>query len=182
VLRRELTGAMRRIRIDHAATQTQLTVETGIGFVDLVGYTELMQGLDEAETIELVRQIESVGYDEVARLGGSVVKMVGDGLLFRAPTPDQTVEIAVTLVGKAGRGNVPKARAGVTWGPVVRLHGDLFGPTVNLASRLMAEAETGTVYTAGAMAQMVPVIAAGDRDVKGIGVVPTYRVVIPERA
>jgi adenylate cyclase len=182
VLRRELTGAVRRIRLDHAATQTQLTIETGIGFVDLVGYTELMLTLDEAETVELVRRIESVGYDEVARLGGSVVKMVGDGLLFRAPTPEQTVEIAVALVGKAGKNGVPEARAGVTWGPVVRLHGDLFGPNVNLASRLMAEAETGTVYTAGAMAELVPVVAAGDRIIKGLGATPVYRVVIPARA
>jgi adenylate cyclase len=182
VLRRELTGAMRRIRLDHASTQTQLTVDTGIGFVDLVGYTELMLGLDEAETVELVRRIESVGHDEVARLGGSVVKMVGDGLLFRAPTPEQTVEIALQLVRRAGAGMVPPARAGVTWGPVVRLHGDLFGPTVNLASRLMAEAETGTVYTGGSMADLVPVVAAGERALKGIGTIATYRVVDPSRA
>jgi adenylate cyclase len=177
VLRRELTGAVRRIRLDHATTQTQLTVDTGIGFVDLVGYTELMLELDEAQTVELVRRIESVGHDEVARLGGSVVKMVGDGLLFRAPTPEQTVEIAMELVRQAGTGMVPPARAGVTWGPVVRLHGDLFGPTVNLASRLMAEAETGTVFTGGAMADLVPVVPAGERALKGIGTIATYRVV-----
>jgi adenylate cyclase len=182
VLRRELTGAMRRIRLDHASTQTQITAEMGIGFVDLVGYTELMLGLDEAETVELVRRIESVGHDEVARLGGSVVKMVGDGLLFRAPTPEQTVEIALELVRRAGYGMVPPARAGVTWGPVVRLHGDLFGPTVNLASRLMAEAETGMVYTGGAMADLVPVAAVGDRELKGIGKIATYRVVDPSRS
>jgi adenylate cyclase len=182
VLRRELMGAMRRLRVDHATTQTQLTVDMGIGFVDLVGYTELMLELNEAETVELVRSIESVGHDEVARLGGSVVKMVGDGLLFRAPTPEQTVAIAMELVSRAGVNGVPPARAGVTWGPVVRLHGDLFGPTVNLASRLMAEAETSTVFTAGPMADLVPVVAAGDRVLKGIGTIATYRVVHPGRA
>lgn len=181
VLRRELTHALRRLRLDRGSP-SDITVVTGIGFVDLVGYTELMQGLDEAETVELIRRIEAVGHDEVARLGGSLVKMVGDGLLYRAPTPELTAEIALTLVARGGKGIVPEARAGVAWGPVVHLHGDVFGHTVNLSSRIMSVADSGTVVTAGEMAGLVPVLPPQGHHLKGIGDVAVFTLAAPERS
>ncbi len=40
---------------------------------------------------------------------------------------------------------MPKLRVGVAFGDVVVRHGDFYGPTVNLAARLVAAADPGTV-------------------------------------
>src|SRR5207249_2429006 len=55
-------------------------------------------------------------------------------------------DIAIALVDAHAReAAVPDVRVGLASGPVLSWEGDLFGPTVNLASRLVNLARPGTV-------------------------------------
>ena len=65
------------------------------------------------------------------------------------------------------------ARAGVVIGPTVQRDGDVFGPFVHLAARLVGEAEVGTALVSTAVADAVrnragfAVTPTGERSLKG---------------
>ena len=170
VLRHELSGAMRRER--NRRTHSPGTHELAVGFIDLVGATATMEELSTHDTMQLIRRYEAVAYDEIARHGGRVVKMLGDGTVYTTTHVSDALDIAISLLGKAGNGGVPPARAGVAWGPVIRAHGDVYGPTVNRASRLCDAATTSTVFLDEAAANELAserVERVGSISLKGIG-------------
>lgn len=176
VLRHELSGAIRRER--NRRTKSPGTHELAVGFVDLVGSTQTMEELDDHQLAKLVRAYEAAAYDEIARHGGRVVKMLGDGVIFTTDQVDTALDIALSLVTKAGRGGIPLARGGLAWGTVIRAHGDVYGPTVNRAARLCDAATTSSVLLDAAAALAVDpdrVDRVGTISLKGIGSVEAYR-------
>ena len=182
VLRHELAGALRRERTSRLTNDAPGSgaLELAVGFVDLVGMTATMEFLDSEGIASLVARYEAAAYDEVARHGGRVVKMLGDGVMFTATTADAGATIAVALVGLAGRGGVPPAWAGIAWGPVIRSRGDVYGPTVNRASRLCDAAPVGEVLASSEAADRVRAMAHspdGQRRLKGIGTIPVFLLV-----
>ncbi|HYJ76367.1 MAG TPA: adenylate/guanylate cyclase domain-containing protein [Kineosporiaceae bacterium] len=126
------------------AAATPLTV----GFADLVSYTRLSQRLEQHELGVLVQRFEGLAADVVTAGGGRVVKTVGDEVLFTADDPVSGAVIALSLSEQMAVDDVvPDVRVGLAHGEVLRSLGDVFGPTVNLASRLTALAQPGTVVT-----------------------------------
>lgn len=117
-----------------------------VGFADLVGFTALAQQVTDAELAAVVDQFERLAYDVVVAGGGRVVKMIGDEVMFLVEDPTMAAEIALGLADAsrdaAGLGDV---RVGLALGPVVEREGDVYGTTVNLASRATSIAYPGTV-------------------------------------
>ena len=183
VLRHELAGALRRertSRLAHADLPASAATEIAVGFVDLVGMTEMMEFLDTEGIAALVARYEAAAYDEIVRHGGRVVKMLGDGAMFTAPTADDAARICMAIVAMSGRNGVPPARAGMAWGPVIRARGDIYGPTVNRASRLCDVAPVGGVLLSSEAAERVVALgyaSVGERRLKGIGVIPMFALV-----
>jgi adenylate cyclase len=71
--------------------------------------------------------------------------MLGDEVLFVADSPADGAEIALTLVaGPPAEEEMPRLRAGLAWGRVLSRFGDVYGPVVNIASRLTSAARPGT--------------------------------------
>ena len=68
-------------------------------------------------------------------------------MLFAVADPAAAVSIALALTARGEDPDdlFPSVRAGVAHGPVVRRLGDVFGSTVNAASRLTSAARPGTV-------------------------------------
>ncbi len=119
-----------------------------VGFADLVSYTRLSQRLEQRELGQLVQRFEGLASDVVTAGGGRVVKTVGDEVLFTADDPGAGAVIALSLSELMAVDRlVPDVRVGIAHGPVLRSLGDVYGPTVNLASRLTALAQPGTVVT-----------------------------------
>lgn len=177
VLRHELSAAVRRER--HRRTDTPGELMLAVGFIDLVGATARMEELSPAETADLVRRYEAAAFDEIARHGGTVVKMLGDGAVFTTVSVDAAVRIARSLVRKSGHHDMPPARAGVSFGPVIRSQGDVYGPTVNRASRLCDLAPACEVLLDLPAAEQLPAdwgTPAGTLILKGIG--PTEAVTL----
>ena len=179
MLRVQLAAAMRRERLNRSATSTSGSDLTqAVGFVDLVGMTAIMERIRPDEVEELVRIYESSAARQTAQGGGRVVKMLGDGVVYVAPTADIAIDIAQQLLSRAGRGRIPPARAGVAWGAVTRANGDIYGPTVNRASRLCDRAEPGHVLFDRGVAEHLTSHVAEPGDIiwlKGIGHTPTHR-------
>jgi adenylate cyclase len=152
VWRRHLMAAMFRI----AAISSTDAAQDGalsVGFADLVGFTAISQQLDEKELASMVDRFEVLAYEHIARRGGRVVKMIGDEVMFSVDTPTVAAEIALALVeAYSGDAALPEVRVGLAHGPALSFEGDLFGSTVNLASRLVNIARPGTVLVSDELA------------------------------
>ena len=139
-------AARRRMVRDAMASDGQPAV--CVGFADLVGFTALSQQLDDSELAAVVDRFEGTAYDIVGGRGGRVVKMIGDEVMFEAPDPATGVEIALDLADAFHvDDSVSDVRVGVAYGPALAREGDLYGPTVNLAARMVGIAYAGAVVT-----------------------------------
>jgi adenylate cyclase len=144
VWRRHLLAALLRRSAMSEADRVQ-----AVGFVDLVGFTALSQALDANELAAMVDRFEAIAYAQIPERGGRVVKTIGDAVMFAADGAAVSSQIALGLVeALAGDTGLPDGRAGLARGPVLFWEGDLFGPTVNLASRLVNLARPRTVLVA----------------------------------
>ena len=116
-------------------------------FVDIVGYTTQSRSLDGPELVEWVDRFEQDTTTLVVDRAGQVIKTIGDEVLFTVSDPVAAVEIALALTARGDDPDdpFPAVRAGIAHGAVVRRLGDVFGSTVNAASRLTSAARPGCV-------------------------------------
>lgn len=120
--------------------------QIAIGFADLEGFTALSQQVPEDELALLVSRFESIAYDIVSANSGRVVKMIGDEVMFSADDVVAGAEIALALAETyAADEALADVRVGLAAGQALELEGDLYGPAVNLASRIVSLAYPGTV-------------------------------------
>jgi class 3 adenylate cyclase/predicted ATPase len=143
----------------------QLTVM----FVDLVGSTQLSARLDPEDMREVLRAYQNAVSGEIARLGGHVAKLMGDGILAyfgwpaaREDAAERAVRAGLAVVAavaglRSPTGASLAARIGIATGMVLvgELIGDaeareraVVGETPNLAARLQAAADPGAVVVA----------------------------------
>ena len=117
-----------------------------VGFADVVGYTRLTRDITETELAGLIERFESMAAEVVAAAGGRVVKMLGDEVLFVADDAAAAAAIGFGLLaGVAADDELPDLRIGMARGNVLSRFGDVYGPVVNIASRLTSAAKPGTV-------------------------------------
>lgn len=147
--RRHLTAAFQRLQIDVGMTQQQSAT---VGFADLVDFTGLSRRLTDEDLVGLVNRFEGRIGDLVTGFGGRVVKSMGDEVLFVTDEPDVAANIAIEIAELISRRPLPGVRVGLEVGNVVMHAGDVFGDTVNLASRLTALSEPNRVLVGPALA------------------------------
>jgi adenylate cyclase len=142
VWRRHLLAALRRWSAKPSAADRTLTV----GFADLVGFTTLSLALAPHELARMVNRFEALAYEHIPERGGRIVKMIGDEVMFASEDVGRAADIAIALVEAYARdAEVPEVRVGLASGPTLSWEGDLYGPTVNLASRLVNLARPNAV-------------------------------------
>jgi adenylate cyclase len=118
----------------------------------VVGYSRLM-GEDEAGTLALLRQRRREVLDPLlAKYGGRLIKLMGDGVLVEFASVVNAVQCAVEMQQgmEARNAALPEPRRmqlriGVNLGDVIIEGDDLYGDGVNLAARLEGLAEPGGV-------------------------------------
>jgi adenylate cyclase len=144
VWRRQLAAVAGRA-LAGAARET-VTARLSVGFADLVSFTRLSQKLEERELAAMVDRFGRRSADVIAGAHGRLVKTVGDEVLFVADAPAVAARIGLELAETMAEDPVlPDVRVGIATGTVLTRMGDVFGATVNLASRLTAQAAPGTV-------------------------------------
>ncbi len=181
VWRRQLAAAGTRVLADDDTELSPTRTTRSVGFADLVSFTELSRKLGEDELADLVESFENTASDVVTEFGGRVVKTLGDEVLFVIQTPQDGAEVAVRLAERFRLDEeVPDVRVGVAYGTTLLRLGDVFGNTVNLASRLTSFARPGTVLADERMADALEdaaayrVIRIRRRPARGLGVVQPF--------
>ncbi|MDF3044215.1 MAG: adenylate/guanylate cyclase protein [Ornithinibacter sp.] len=180
VWRRHLTNAIARMLADadpavHSDPSAPVRV---VGFADLVSFTSFVRRMSERQLARLVQRFELLASDVVTEHGGRVIKTVGDEVLFVHREVAAASAIALDLVDAMTEDELlPPVRVGLAHGRVVSRLGDVFGLTVNKASRITAVTPSGHVYVDEDMARVLgevsgfTAIERRRRVLRGIGVV-----------
>ncbi|MFJ8295910.1 adenylate/guanylate cyclase domain-containing protein [Streptomyces sp. NPDC094447] len=154
VWRRQLAAATGRVLVQAADDEEMVDRRLAVGFADLVGFTRLTRRLEEEELGELVEAFETTCADLVAAHGGRLIKTLGDEVLYAADDAGTAAEIALRLIETLSHDEtMPALRVGIAFGTVTTRMGDVFGTTVNLASRLTSIAPKDAVLVDGALAE-----------------------------
>lgn len=176
--RRHLADAVARMLADSvpATAEADPAMIRTIGFADLVSFTSLVRRLSERDLARVVQRFETLATDVVTAHGARVVKTVGDEVLFSSRGAAPAAAIALDLVDAIGEDpELPDVRVGMARGPVVARLGDVFGTTVNRASRLTALAHPNVVIVDPALARLLGSRSGFDlmplrkRSLRGIG-------------
>jgi class 3 adenylate cyclase len=194
--RREAAPAQISVPVAEASGERRFLT---VMFCDLVGSTGISAQLDAEEWRDLVGSYLDAASEAVTEMGGHVAKKLGDGLmsLFGYPAAQEndaeraaraalSIQRAlVELNRKNAATGKPElsARIGLEIGPVViDAAGEIYGGAPNVAARVQALAEPGTVVvTANVQRQIAGLFVADDRgshELKGVSEpVTLYRLV-----
>jgi adenylate cyclase len=153
-----------------------------IVFVDLSGFTRMTEERGDETAVRTAASLQRLADATAARHGGRLVKLLGDGAMLRFPEPLVGVDAALELVETMSGEGALAAHAGIHAGPVIERDLDVFGRTVNLASRIADVAQPGEVLASDAVASEAQDGSYGfepleDANLKGIPEpVPLFRV------
>lgn len=133
-------------------------------FADIVGFTELSRNLPTPEVLNILNTIFSAFDDICVKLKAEKIKTIGDAYMAASGLPLTQTEHATLMVGVAlemqayleafrdNRGLNISMRVGINSGPVIagvigktKICYDIWGDTVNIASRLESAATVGKI-------------------------------------
>lgn len=132
--------------------------ETTVLFADVAGSTTLYERAGDRQAADGIHACLKALRRATEASGGRVVKNIGDEIMALFPTADRAAEaatrmhIAVNALPPVA-GQALSLRIAFHAGPVMQRGQDVFGDTVNLASRLVAQATKGQVLTSGQTAK-----------------------------
>jgi len=171
--------------------------QASVLFSDLVGFTELAQELGAARTVDILDQVVTE-FDRLAAAHGvEKIKTIGDGYMAVAgvsqPQDDHAVRLArmalrlPELVARLSEthGVDLRVRIGIAGGPVMagvigadKFSYDVWGETVNLASRLESHGIPGEIQVTAEVREALQdgfvFEPRGPIDVKGVGLLETW--------
>ena len=153
----------RRLK-DHRGIIADASLDATVLFADIVGFTELSERLSASEVVALLDGVFT-GWDALAaRYGVEKIKTIGDAYMVAGgiPLPRDDHAEAIADMGlamgpeiercAADNGLPLRVRIGIDTGPVVagvigraKFIYDLWGDTVNTASRMESHAQPGTI-------------------------------------
>jgi class 3 adenylate cyclase len=84
------------------------------------------------------------------RRGGSPIRWLGDGGMFHFQDPGRSVDAGLNMVEQSPAIGLPPAHIGIHAGPGICQDGDVYGRTINLASRLASVAQACEVVVSQA--------------------------------
>ncbi len=166
-------------------------------FADLVGFTRMSQGMSARQLVEVLHELFSEFDQLVARMGLEKIKTIGDCYMLVGGLPEArndhaaaVVETGLDMVAAMDRFNQSrntelKMRIGIHSGPVVagvigkhKFTYDIWGNTVNVASRMESSGSPGRVHISAQTADLLgPSFVLESRglvEAKGLGEVATF--------
>jgi class 3 adenylate cyclase len=166
-------------------------------FADMVGFTDFSKGKSPAEVVAVLDETFSE-FDRIAhRLGVEKIKTIGDAYMCVCglPTPredhaDRIADMALDMLAANAvlnerRSHPLEFRIGINTGPVVagvigtsKFIYDLWGDTVNIASRMESSGVPGRIHATAEMAEALrgrfAIEERGEMEIKGGGRMRTY--------
>ena len=173
--------------------------QVSVLFADIVNFTETSDRMAPADLVHMLNMAFS-RFDALAEKHGcEKIKTIGDAYMVVSGLPEPRVDHAQAMVALAldmievadeinASGNFPfSLRIGINSGPVVagvigdrKFAYDLWGDTVNVASRMESHGHPGVIQiteaTRALLGDTVQLDPLGQVDIKGKGNMPTYAV------
>ncbi|CAH1652788.1 Class 3 adenylate cyclase [Hyphomicrobiales bacterium] len=112
-----------------------------VAFMDLAGFTALTQAMGDEHAADYALRLEALAQDGASKHDGRLVKALGDGVMMLFPDALPALEATFAISRRCADDGLPLVRAGLATGPVVPRDGDIFGATVNLAARIVAQVD-----------------------------------------
>ena len=147
---------------------------------DVAGYSRLM-GRDEEETVRDLEAHQAVILPLIAKHGGSIINIAGDGVVAQFPSAVRAVECAVAIQRIMAERNfdVPAERRmllriGVNLGDIIHDGTHTYGDGINVAARLEPIAEPGGICISATVREAIfgklglPLRDIGERTLKNI--------------
>ncbi len=175
-------------------TFTQRVDECSVLFADIVGFTPMASRLSAEELVGLLNHVFSRFDELTAAHGVEKIKTIGDGYMAACglpePCPDHArriVRLGLDMLGAIDDFENLSVRIGVNSGPVLagiigqqRIAFDLWGETVNLASRMESHGTQGRIQVTSSTYGLLQGEFSFDEgrtiDVKGAGPTTAYLV------
>ncbi|MDR0482015.1 MAG: adenylate/guanylate cyclase domain-containing protein [Cellulomonadaceae bacterium] len=185
VWRRQLAAVTKRLTVEaiqaNGASEDAraMPLQRAVGFADVVGFTKRSRLMPPEELAGYIQDFENSARDLIAEKGGRVIKSIGDEVMFVADNVTAGAEIALAFADPATLGGRFPVRVGMVWCRVLTRLGDIYGPGVNLASRLTELGDPGEVTVDAITAE---ILASSSRyqldekpevEVQGVGMVST---------
>ncbi len=112
-------------------------------FADIAGYTALMQQ-NESHALQLLSHFKTKLEELVPQYQGQIVQFFGDGCLLSFDSAINAVQCGIELQRKFREIEIP-VRMGMHLGEVLMRDNNLFGDSVNLASRVESISIPGAI-------------------------------------
>ena len=116
-----------------------------VAFVDMSGYLRMTIERGDEQGVRSSVRLGELAETVERRHSGRMVKLLGDGVLLLFNDACTAVEAVVELARWMVQAGLPAAHAGIHTGTVVERDGDVFGTTVNMASRIAGHAPAGAI-------------------------------------
>lgn len=141
-----------------SARPANTRVWRSFAFVDLCGFTALIDERGDDAAVETLNEFRRHVRDACGHYGVRVAKWLGDGAMIVGVETDQLACAAFEVVASdLDDHHRPRARAGMAVGEVLVFEGDDYiGRVVNLAARLCDAAGAGELVTAVTAAPWLP--------------------------
>lgn len=154
ILERLLVQIWRRQTVDTVMRSSRASTKPSeasdvatVAFADMVGFTRISREIEIDKLARLVERFEQVVTLIAAESGAKLMKTIGDEVLIMSAFPQDVAEFALSLQQFSKNADeFPELRIGIATGPMINQMGDVFGETVNRASRLTAMAKPSSSY------------------------------------
>lgn len=131
--------------LDHSVKIRQVTIM----FTDLIHSTALYSSIGDLSAYALIKEHFDILFEKIVTNSGGVIKTIGDAVMAVFKEPLSTIQASFEIkkavneyLSKHTEKNAYGVRIGISMGPalIVNMNNalDLFGTTVNLASRLVS--------------------------------------------
>jgi class 3 adenylate cyclase len=178
--------------------------EVSVLFADIVGFTRMSSRLAPERVVDLLNELFCQFDDVAGRLGLEKIKTIGDCYMVAGGLPEPrtdhaeaVAEMGLAMLGIVGElagrtGEALSVRIGLHSGPVVagvigkrKFIYDLWGDTVNIASRMESHGVPGAIQLTEASRRLLdgkyPMQPRGAIEVKGKGAMQTWLLAVTPR-
>jgi len=140
---------------------SQRVEKLAVLFADICGSTSLYENLGDDLARKLIFQCINIMSDKIFACQGTLIKTIGDEVMATFPSAEAAFHAACSI--RAAVENIQSLdgvplhiRIGFNFGPVIKESNDVFGNTVNVASRVAAITRAGQIMATQAVLDDLP--------------------------